>query len=241
MDPAEVRKRHVSTGARLRSPQLMEQGTASIARAKEDAAELGARFPAAKIAEMEQLQAQVSGLFGDQAVAKTDVPSATAGERAAFRAAKNLVGDCLAAATNTFEIEEPDVLDAFRAGAKIGQSVSKLKAKIALLVPLATTHAAALDAWGEADLAQRLTAASEAVSAEEAAQEMAMTDLPRKTAELYEAKGKLFFLIKRLNRAAKRVFKDAPEKARRYDLDVVYRRSGASPGGGGAQPTPPAS
>lgn len=170
------------------------------------------------------------------------MPESTAAVRTAFREAKDLVGDCIAAAKNAFEDEQPEVLEAFLAGPKIGQSLAKLNAKIGLLIPLSATHAEALSTWGEPEISSRLAAAQEAVRAEDAAQEKAFTELPRKTAELYEAKGQLFALIKKLNRAARRTFKGEEEKARRYNLDIVYRRSSSKPagpagGGGGTGPT----
>lgn len=226
MTAEETRKRFVATGARLRSPSLLEQADASIKAAKDDAGALGARFPEAKRSELESLAARVRELFSDQSVAKADVPQAGAASDEAFRAAKDLVGDCIAAASNAFEDEDPEVLEAFRAGNKIGQSVAKLDAKIAKLVPLATTHAAALAAWGEPDMAARLTAGQTILRDGNAAQEKALTDLPRKTADLYEAKGRIFGLIKKLNRAAGRAFKGQQEKRRAYNLDIVYRPGG---------------
>ncbi len=148
---------------------------------------------------------------------------------AAFRAAKDLVGDCVAAATNAFEDDAPRVVDAFRAGSKIGQSVAKLDAKIARLIPLATTHAAALAAWGEPNIGVLLEAAQTVLRDTNAAQEKALADLPGKTAELYEAKGQLFGLLKKLNRAASRSFKGKQEKRRAYNLDILYRRGAKKP------------
>lgn len=96
--------------------------------------------------------------FAAQGEAKSDIPAATEAVDTAFRKAKELVGDYVSAATNAFEDTAPEVVAAFRAGPKIGQSVSRLDAKLTLMAPLAKTHAAGLEAWGEPGAEPRLRA-----------------------------------------------------------------------------------
>ena len=122
MTAQETRTKNIATGARLRTPPLLEQADVSIKLAKDDAAAFGPRFPDARRSEMEAVASRARELFSDQSVAKTDVPQASVATAQTFRTAKDLVSDCLSAATNAFEDESPEILEAFRAGAKIGQS-----------------------------------------------------------------------------------------------------------------------
>lgn len=138
------READIATGARLASPRLMEQADAALDKAEEDAAVLGQRFSEERRKNLAEFLARVRELYSDQGVAKADRPQVTADVADRFREAKDLVSDWLSAATNASEDDSPEILEGFRAGKKIRQSVAKLDAKTETLLPLAKTHRAAL-------------------------------------------------------------------------------------------------
>ena len=66
------------------------------------------------------------------------------------------------------------------------------------------------------------------MEADSSAHEAAITRLPANTRAFCEAKGRLNFVIKDINNAGRALHAGDPKAAAKYNLRVLYRRSGKS-------------
>ena len=219
-----TREQLIRIGAGLPSPRLLEQADYSIALMKEDGAALATGgWPAARTIESARLRAEVARLFSDQATAKNDIPAASATVGAATRAAKTWKRTTLLWAGNAFD-DAPETLDDFCAGGAIGASTPRLVAYLTRTVPLVEKHAAALAAEGApADLAAQGRSLLDALTSTNATQELDIRSLPTATAALYETKGTLYRLLKKLNRVGRAIHDGDAAKAARYHLALLHR------------------
>ncbi len=211
-------------GIRYNTQRMEEQGGVSVAVARAHEAELGKKFPKARVDELEKHLADVKALRGNQVQAKSEKGTGNVPVNEVIRQCKEWIGDMIAAADNAYE-EDPDVRDQFHKAGKIGRSVPKVSGRVQELVALAQNRAADLEAWGFAaeDLAKGATLIADLKSAN-TNQETAVADLPPKSRQLYVAQGRAYLLLKRLARSGRRVFKSDPTTAAKLNLDILNRQ-----------------
>ena len=214
----------VNIGSRFSTQRLIEQGNVSVAVARAHAADLGNKYPQAKVDELAALIADIQTKFGTQADAKTAFSTGNVPVDHAIDDAKRWIGEVISAADNAFE-EDPEIGDEYHKGGKIGRSVPKISGRMQALLALAEGHKGALVDWGigDADLeaGRKMLAA---LSAADTAQEQAVKNLPAATKELYVQKAKAFLLLKKLARTARTVFKGDPATRDKLALDILMRR-----------------
>jgi len=225
-------------GARFSTQRVIEQGNVSVPLARAHAAQIGAKFPAAKVDELAGFIGQIQSQFETQAGAKTAFATGNVPVEGWITRAKRWISDVMADADNAFE-EDPDLQDEFHKGTKVGRSVPKIAGRLQSFLTLAQTHKAALAEWGFTD--EDLQAGRDILQglhSADADQEQAVKNMPKETQELNIIKGKAYLLLKRLSRASRRVFKDDPATRDKFALDIL-NRSGGAPGGGTGDEAPP--
>jgi hypothetical protein len=126
----------VALGARFSTQRLLEQGAVSVAMARAHAAELGAKFPPARVDELEGLLGQIRARFDAQGGAKTAFRTGNAPVNDVIDQAKCWIADIIAAADNAFE-EDHNLCDEFHKGGKIRRSVPKITGRLQALSTLA--------------------------------------------------------------------------------------------------------
>jgi len=215
----------VALGARFSTQRVIEQCTVAVAMARAHADELGARFPKAKVDELAKYIERMPSLYDEQAEAKFTKATGNVPVNATLVKAKHWISDMIAAADNTFE-EDPEIMDKYHQGGKIGRSVPKVLGRMETLVTIADSHKDQLAAWGFT--AEHLTEGKKLMAelrTGDTAQEKAVKDLPPKTRELYAVKGKAYLLLKRLSRTARTTFRHDPTIAAKLNLDILNRHS----------------
>ena len=226
---AYTKEKLVDLGARFSTQRMMEQLPVSIAAARAHEVDLGAKFPPAKVNEIETYYDQIKVLFGDQAEKKFDAATGNVDVNALLKTVKTYFRDIIAVADNTFE-EDPEIRDEFHKDGPIGRSVPKAIRSFETIVALASKHSDALSEWGltDQDILDAKAAMTALVDAN-TSQETAIKDLPPKTRELYEAKGRAYLLLKRLARTGRRVFANDPATAAKFNLDILRRKGTRRP------------
>ena len=216
-------------GARFSTQRMMEQLPVSIAAARAHEVDLGASFPVAKVNEMETYYDQIKVLFSDQADKKFDAATGNVDVNAALKVVKKQFRHIITIADNTFE-EDPDIRDEFHKDGPIGRSVPKAIRSFETLIALAAKHSSELSEWGltDQDILDAKAAMNALVDAN-TAQEGALKDLPPKTRELYETKGRAYLLLKRLARTGRSLFADDPSTAAKFNLDILKRKGKRRP------------
>lgn len=221
MNATQTQVRFIEMGGRVQTGRLLEAGDAAVQRATEDAAELGAYFAAEKRAVLSDLVGQVRGLHSDRSGARVDLTRSTEAVKQRLSEVRAVIRKVQIAALNAFESVDEQVVGGFEAGPKRLETVPAVDVKVATLLPLCQAHAVELAAWGAPDAFAELSAAGLALSEANAGQQMEIDQLPDKTAALYEAKGRLLAMIRKLNRTARYVFRSRPTRRRGYTLWLV--------------------
>lgn len=229
----------VVIGSRFSTQRMIEQGGVSVAVARAHAKELTDKFPPAKVDELEKLLEEIRAAFGTQADAKTAFSTGNVPVNQRIDEAKRWISEVMSAADNAFE-EEPEIGDQFHKAGKLGRSVPKITGRLQELTALAQAHKAALAEWGagEALLAEgpRLLAA---LAQADAAQELAVKDMPVATRQLNLRKGRAFLLLKKLARAGRTAFRDDPPTRDKLALDILKRTGRRADAGEQTAPAPP--
>jgi len=215
----------VQLGSRFSTQKLIEQANVSIAVARAHAAELGSRFPQAKVDELEQNIGKAQKLFDEQAEKKLLRATGNVPVAALVADAKRWLSDLIAAADNAFE-EDQKLADQYHKAGKLGRSVPRICGRIEELISQANQHKAELAAWGfvAADF-DRGSKVLTYLRAADTTQERAVKDLPPKTRELYALKGSVYLSLKRLARAGRRAFATDPTSASKLDLEILNRHA----------------
>ena len=229
----------VVIGSRFSTQRMIEQGGVSVAVARAHAKDLADKFPPAKVDELDKLLEEIRAAFGTQANAKEAFSTGNVPVNQRIDEAKRWISEVMSAADNAFE-EEPEIGDQFHKAGKLGRSVPKITGRLQGLAALAQRHKAALAAWGVNDalLAQgpQLLAA---LSAADAAQELAVRDMPVATRQLNLRKGKAFLLLKKLARSGRTAFRDDAPTRDKLALDILKRTGRGADAGEQAPPAPP--
>ena len=124
-----TQEENVKIGARFSTRKIIEQAALSERLARAAAAELGAKFPAARIEQIKTLRGEISTALGDHSVAASDKVVLTGGQDTAFEDGKTWVRNLIDAATSAFDGDEKR-LDGYTTNAKIGRSVPRLLERV---------------------------------------------------------------------------------------------------------------
>ena len=226
---AYTQEKLVELGGRFPTQRMMEQLPVSIAAARAHEVDLGGKFPVMKVNEIETYYDKIKTLFGDQSEKKFDAATGNVDVNAMLKVVKKHFRDIIGVADNTFE-EDPEIRDEFHKDGPIGRSVPKAIRSFETIVALASKHSTELAEWGltDQDIIDAKAAMKTLVDAN-TAQETALNDLPPKTRELYEIKGRAYLLIKRLARTGRRVFSNDPSTAAKFNLDILRRKGTRRP------------
>ena len=232
-----TRKQLIILGSRFPSRRLMEQADYSIALATEEGSQLTPiGWTPALTTRAREVRAAIDAQVSGQSTAKEDVPRATADVGAATLVAKTWKRKLATWASIAFE-DDDVTLDDFFVGGRIGRSTPRLVEYVTKTLPLVERHTVALVAEGmPADFAAQGAAALSALRTADSTQELNIETLPQATAALYEARGTLYRMIKKLNRLGRLLHDGDPSKASRYNQTILMRagRAAATP----AAPTP---
>ncbi len=216
---------------------MLDQISVLIVAAKKYVTELGAKFPPAKVEELEASKGRIEAGAKTQTEKKFDANTGNVPVAKRMEAVKEGVRDIITTADNAFE-EEPEIRDQFHKGGPLGRTVSSTIQKAETMVTLAEKNSAALAEWGltSDEITATKTAISELKNAE-VSQEKSLTDLPPSTAALYLDKGRAYLLMKQLVRTGRRRLSKQPAAAKEFNLDILNRKG--TKGGGDTPKTEP--
>jgi hypothetical protein len=115
-------------------------------------------------------------------------------------------------------------LENFEAGGALDRSTPKISAYLAKIRgPLVPLDAALKPFFGGASAVARLDAAKAELDGADTAQELALTELPEKTQQIYAVKGASLELIEDLNRLGKNAYRDNAVTAGSFNKDILVR------------------
>lgn len=119
---------------------------------------------------------------------------------------------------------EPDVLVKFRTAVRVWQSVPRLIEEISRLIPLLKEYQKELSQYGinAKFITQGETFLSK-LKEIDTKQEETRKQIPEKTADLYEVRGRLYDSVRKIVRLARAEFIDEPDKLKRYNYDILNR------------------
>lgn len=221
----------VATGMRLRASYLVEQADYTEALAKKEAALLAPLGIAkATLDSLADLKSKLTAATKDRALASADAQSATASQDAALAKAKSWLRKAILIGQNAYD-DDRGQSEEFTKGGNTGSSVPKLSEKMKKVIGLLKRDTATTSKFGATpaflkegdDILASLSTA-------DASQEHKKADLPKGTKEFHVEKARLYFLLKRINRAGRAAHVDDPEAAGRYNLSILHRRGTARKG-----------
>lgn len=174
---------------------------------------------------LKALKEQIAKEHTDQLKIKNELPMITLELNTLVAEGKKMLREALSWSSDAFELSSPEILDKFYGNSKIGRNTKKLADRISQIIELINQHASELKAVGMPDnfivmgreiykkLIERI-----------AKQKELQQTLPKETKELNEVKGQTYYLIKRLNRAGKRLYDGNPGIAAQYNTEILKKK-----------------
>jgi len=226
-------ERLINKGKTVTLADLMAQGNTSLGAARAHAAELEpCGWPQPRTVLMEDVLAKVGQLAGEREAATEDAKYQTRKEVEARQGAKAL----LRKIQEALKITHRDgllgdlTLDSFSREGRLLQSTADLAAYLLRVEPLIAKLDSQLSRFfGGKNPSELVREAVGALQDADRAQENARLDLPAKTLERLELKGRLLDLIDELNGVARIAFDGQAEKRAKFNKDLLLRGRRARP------------
>jgi hypothetical protein len=219
---------YVEAGSRFSTDAMLRQCRYSKALMEEETEELHEvgreGWTPDHVADFDKLFLDLQKQAADGKLVSDDISLSADGLDSLVEAAKQWKKDLDDYANNAFELQ-PQKLDDFAARKSIGSSRPRMVAWLGTALAAVEEHFAALKIGGAPDdFALQGKAHLENLAKGMADQEVDIASIPVGVAALRETKGRLHFLLKRLNRTGRRLHRNDAARAARYNLDLLYRR-----------------
>lgn len=215
----------LALGARYRANYLAEQAGYTLGIAAADEPALAALLPEGYLAELKEAADKMSKSAKDKALAQAESKEATKSQTAEMQRAKvwrrTVAKRALMARRTGKEIPE---------GLTILTAVTTLPAmagKVEAMVKLLEANLGNLHGSGLQELLDRGKAILNELRHVDAEQEVKrLKSLPDAVREFYINKGTVYIGIKVVNDAGHALYADQPDRAARYNLNILYRTGG---------------
>ncbi len=237
-------ERLINKGKTVTVADLMAQGNSSVSAAKTHAGELEpCGWSPAKTSQCEDLLAQLGKISGEGEALAEDAKHLTRKEVEARQGAKAL----LRKIQEGLKIIHREgllgdlTLDSFSREGRLLQSTADIAAYLLRVEPLIAKLDSQLSRFfGGRRPSELVREAVTTLQEADSAQENARKDLPAKTLERLELKGRLLDLIEELNGVARIAFDGQAQKRAKFNKDILLRGRHGGSADGHARPTSPA-
>lgn len=216
----------VAQGTFLKTSNLIEQTAYTLELAKKDFDTLAKNgLTQEQLNEAESLKNEIITLKGKQESTKDNIPLATESISDTISEAKDWIKLSKLKAKRAFRLNKT-TLDDFMNTPTIGRSVPNTIAALGKLIELQKKYDKELSTKGGGN---EFAKEGETLLAElqqlDANQEVAKTNLPQSTRDLYYKQGQLYLILKDINDIAREAFIKNATQSHKYTTAILKRRS----------------
>ncbi len=223
------REELIRLGARFRAAYLVQQAgyTLGIAAAEEGGIEATVEDPQL-IESVAAARAQVEEAMRDKDLLATESKSLTSDQNAKLREAKvwrRKVAKRAARVRRQGQTGVPESLAMIGRASSVPNVLTSMNTALGLM----ETHVALLGEGARALMEEGRRLHSELGSVDTSQEQALFANMPTKIKDFYAAKGLLYLGIKVIHDAGQELHAATPELAAKYNLKILYRKSGRSP------------
>lgn len=232
----------VQLGQRIRAPYLLQQAGVTIPQARAVGDAMLKLMRAGLLDDVENVRQAVAKAYEDKTVMAEEAKLSTGSQQMAMRAGKQWCRAATARATaaSLAGVRLPETMCLVPDARTVPARISQMQGLLGML----EQHAPAMDKVGAPTqpLIDEGRGALEALIAADSGQELKRAaDVPASLANFYALKAELYIGLKMINEAAREYYANDLPSASRFNLSLLYRKTGSTTAEPAPVPATPAS